>query len=343
MRQALGKIKRRVAGDAPAAAADDGELNPLAVGFDPATLPWMDKALHGVDEYVASLNGEATGDLRERLLHFMQFGYLVLPGAIEHELIDAYLADVRELFERREHAVKVNVEQVGEQAVRDSTPEQLAGPHVRLMDFHNTSVAGKKLALHPSIVDFLTHVFREKVVAMQSLTFVRGSEQGTHQDFAYVVAPRYPSHLAASWIALEDVHPDAGPLGYYPGSHTLRKFDWGDGLFHQAGVTKRDPVEFAPFLEAEARRMGLKAETFCPKKGDVFFWHGCLAHSGTPVNDPSRTRRSFVTHYSTLSGNPRDRRAIDQEPELIEYNGGVVFKDPVRGDEEDSFTRGAAL
>jgi ectoine hydroxylase-related dioxygenase (phytanoyl-CoA dioxygenase family) len=314
----------------------------MEVGFAPDTLPWLDRPFAGVDDYVSSLDGRAEDGLRERLLHWMQFGYVVLPAAIDHELIDAYLADVEEAFARREHSTNVMIEGYGVRALRECSPEQLAIKHLRVMDFHNASVAGKKLSLHPKIVGFLRHVFREPPVAMQTLTFMHSSEQATHQDFPFVVPTGYPSHLAASWIALEDVHPDSGPLGYYPGSHRLRKFDWGNGLFFDA-QSSQDELAFATFLEHEAQKMGLRAETFCPRKGDVFFWHGCLAHMGTTVRDPNRTRRSYVTHYSSMSGYPVDRRARHRKPLQIAYNGGVVYQDPTRPDEEDTFTRGAAF
>src|SRR5882757_10741837 len=90
-------------------AAPEGELAPrdplsLRGDFDRDTLPWIDAVMTSVDDYVQSLGETATTDdeLRERLLNWMQFGYAVLPGAVEHRLIDAYLEDVAELFERRE-------------------------------------------------------------------------------------------------------------------------------------------------------------------------------------------------------------------------------------------------
>ena len=313
-----------------------------ATEFAPDTLPWLDRAFVTIDEYVSSLNGDAAVGLRERLLHWMQFGYVVLPDAVEHSLIDAYLADIDEAFQGRELSVNVQTEEGGIRPLRQCTVEELATKHLRIMDFHNPSVAGKRLALHPRIIDFIRHVFREPPVAMQTLTFIYGSEQSTHQDFPYVVAPGCPSHLAASWIALEDVHPDAGPLGYYPGSHTLPKFQWGNGLFFTKQST-RDPAEFAAYLDREAERMGLGRATFCPRKGDVFFWHSSLAHMGTKVNEPDRTRRSLVTHYSSRRGCPVDRRAINEKPVVFEYNGGFVYRDPVRPGEEDSLTRGSSL
>jgi len=32
----------------------------------------------------------------------------------------------------------------------------------------------------------------------------------------------YPEgYLVGAWVAVEDIHPDSGPLVYYPGSHRL--------------------------------------------------------------------------------------------------------------------------
>jgi phytanoyl-CoA hydroxylase len=311
--------------------------------FDRATLPWMDAALATVDEYVESLGDQvpAGSDLRELLLSWLQFGYVVLPGAIEHRLIDAYLEDIGELFDGREGPTMLTLDPLGLRAINTLTADDLNTPALRVMDFHNQSIAGKKLALHPSIVSFLSHVFRQTIVCMQTLTFIHGTQQAAHQDYAFVVSG-IPSHLAAVWIALEDIHPDAGPLGYYPGSHSIRKFDFGDGLFLTPDSPRREP-EFLEHIERRCQERGLHEEVFLARKGDVFIWHSALAHSGTPVKDPSRTRRSLVAHYSTKSAYRVDRRAPDAPVVEHSYNGGIVFADPLRPEAEDSFPRGASI
>jgi phytanoyl-CoA hydroxylase len=313
----------------------------LPLDFDPETLPWLDRQVSRVDGYLARTNGgeDRGSELREKLLHYAQFGYVTFPGLIDHRLIDAYLADVEELFEQRKLSTPVMIEGYGTRPVHECQPSELETPHMRVMDFHSVSVAGKKMALHPQIVSFLGHVFRDTVVAMQTLTFMHGTEQTMHQDYAYVVPPRIPSHLAATWIALEDSHPDSGPLAYYPGSHTIRKFDWGNGLFFTPESTA-DEADFERHILTECRRMGLKEEVFLAKKGDVFFWHGALAHGGSPARDSARTRKSFVTHYSSRTAYPRDRRDPAATPDEHTYNGGVVYGDPVRPQDEDALTRG---
>jgi phytanoyl-CoA hydroxylase len=225
--------------------------------------------------------------------------------------------------------------------LRDARPEVFEQHHLRLMDFHNPSLAGKKISMHPAIMNFLRHVFRDVPVAMQTLTFIHGSEQYIHRDYAYVV-PAIPSHLAATWVALEDVHPDSGPLVYYPGSHLLPKFDWGNGLLLTGESTKNE-WDFACDIDAEAKRMGLRLEAFTPKKGDVFVWHSALAHGGSPVRDPKLTRKAYVTHYSSRAGYPRDRRKSDGPPVTFEMNGGVIYGDPRWPEEENCLRRGEGL
>lgn len=314
------------------------------LAFDEATLPWLDRGASAVDRYVESLEGELPSayDLRSCLLHFSQFGYLILRAAVEPELIDRYLADVERLVSSREASTVVELDGVGLRHVRDCSAEELASPHMRIMDFHNQSMTGKRLALHPTLVSFVGHVLREPVVAMHTLTFMRPTEQRLHQDSAFVVPAEIPSHMMAAWVALEDVHPEAGPLGYYPGSHTIRKFDWGDanawegGLFLSEQSTKT-PEDFAAYLEQECERAGLKLETFLARKGDVLFWHGSLVHGGTAAIS-ERTRKSFVTHYSSLSAHPRDRRFPGTDPVAFEYGGGFTYIDARRADEENSFS-----
>ncbi|MEA2462078.1 MAG: hypothetical protein QOH90_2255 [Actinomycetota bacterium] len=311
--------------------------------FERETLPWLDAALAQVDDYVEALGDQApaTYDLREKLKLWLQFGYATLPGAAEHALIDAYLADVEELLTRRASPTMVTVHPLGDRAIDSLSAEDLDTPMMRIMDFHNQSIAGKKLAMTRSIIEFLGHVFRHTVVCMQTLTFIHGTQQAAHQDYAFVVAG-IPSQLAAAWIALEDVHPDAGPLGYYPGSHTIRKFDFGNGLFMTPESPRRE-VDFLEHIEQRCAERGLQEELFMARKGDVFVWHAALAHSGTPVNNPTRTRRSLVAHYSTREAYRTDRRDPEATPVEHHYNGGVLFADPRRPEAEDSFRRGAEI
>ncbi len=304
----------------------------MPLDFSSENLPWLDQQSPNIGDYLKSLRNPSAG-LGEQLEHWSKFGFIRIPGLIDHQLIDAYLDDVAAVAAHPDRTrTRLMIEGYGERPACDFPREAFDQHHLRFMDLHNLSQAGKALSLHPGIVAFLGHVFQDTVVAMQSLTFQHSTEQSTHQDFAYVRA-QIPSHLAATWIALEDVHPDAGPLFYYPGSHRIEKFDWGNGLYLTPESSKGEG-EFATFLDQKCAESGLQREVFYPKKGDVFFWHAALAHGGSPVINPELTRKSYVTHYSSKAAYPRDRRAPHKNPVAFTMNGGLVFQNPVLPQEE---------
>jgi hypothetical protein len=70
----------------------------------------------------------------------------------------------------------------------------------------------------------------------------------------------------------------------------------------------------------------------------MLFWHAGLVHGGSQAVHPEMTRKSYVTHYSTKSAYPRDRRALEAEPNHIEINNGFLYLDPLNPEEENRFT-----
>lgn len=317
--------------------------------FDYNTLPWIDKKQADIGGFVKQYNRQQNlpYDLAEKLEFWRQNGYVILEQAIPAAWVDQLWSEVEELFEHNEkYRLKVQVdlpEYAGRevQEAKDLPKNVINGKHIKIMDFHNSSVIGKKIMLHNSIVAFLEAVFSERVVAMQSLLFKYGSQQPTHQDFAYVVSEN-PSHLAASWIALEDVQPGSGPLYYYPGSHVNKKFDFGNGIFYNHEST-HDPNDFARFIEANCERLGQTRKPLLIKKGDVLLWHAALAHGGDAITSPNQTRKSFVSHYSSVNAYRHHRQQPDAEPVRHSYNGADVFAHPKLQDHEDIFDTGRGM
>ena len=94
---------------------------------------------------------------------------------------------------------------------------------MRIVDVYAARPAALKVLLAPKLVRFLSLIFDAEPLLFQSLTFECGSEQGMHQDSAYVVVSS-PMELVASWTALEDIRPDSGELQYFEGSHRLPEY-----------------------------------------------------------------------------------------------------------------------
>jgi hypothetical protein len=129
------------------------------------------------------------------------------------------------------------------------------------------------------------------------------------------MTPKTQSHLLATWIALEDVHPDAGPLVYYPGSHKIPLYTFADGTHH---ARQEEMNRWTAYIQDEMEGRGIKSQTFVAGKGDLFIWHSDLVHGGSALADPTKTRRSLVCHYFSENDCARDENL-----QLEELNGGL--------------------
>lgn len=300
-----------------------------ALDFDSETLPWVDRPSFPQESDRRIEAGTLDLATAHRLMDWRHQGFLYLPGCLDGSQVDAVLTEYETSWEERP-GIRVLVEGVGEQDFVDVAPRsELHHHHFRLLDFHDASPAVRQAIFHPTIVDNLRAIFDQTPVAMQSLFFEYGSEQATHQDFPYVQA-QILSHLVGCWIALEDVGPDNGPLFYYPGSHRLSKYDWGDGSLRWGGKDYEEVARFEHDLSKRCDGAGLERLTFHAKKGDVFLWHAALAHGGSPVVSHELSRKSLVAHFSTREGYPRDRRWPELVPAIEDINGGVLYRKPKR-------------
>ncbi|MCG8458235.1 MAG: phytanoyl-CoA dioxygenase family protein [Holophagales bacterium] len=294
------------------------------VDFDAATLPWVDRDDFETELEHRNAAGELEGEEAEALRQFRTRGYVAFPRLLAEDQVDALVADHDRAWEEG-WPVQALVEGRGVVEVSGLPPRgELGSHHYRLNDIQDVSDAARRAMLDSRIMRFLRAYFAGSPVAMQSLFFEFGSEQGTHQDFPYVQS-QILSHLVGCWIACDDVDADNGPLFYYPGSHRLPKFDWGDGSLTFDGRDHSQVERFADYLEHAAEQAGLERLTFHAGRGDVFLWHGALVHGGSPATDPKKTRRSLVVHYSSRDAYPHDRRFPHADPELYERNGGYVY------------------
>src|SRR5207244_597547 len=99
--------------------------------------------------------------------------------------------------------------------------------------------------------------------------FERGSQQDYHFDTYYMPGP-CTDGLVVSSVCLEDVHPDAGPLTYFPGSHEIPPYRFSHGALHAVVDEMEEATDYA---RAEIAERGLQAQEFHGHAGDVFIWH----------------------------------------------------------------------
>jgi ectoine hydroxylase-related dioxygenase (phytanoyl-CoA dioxygenase family) len=255
----------------------------------------------------------SAGELAETdaaLLHdFVDNGFAALSVGVDAEFADALDQEIDDLWERRPADLAVSAPG---RAARPTSFPDYDGPvrplGYRIPDLHSHSSRARDLYLDPEIFRVLELIFDQQAIAFQSLYFEYGSQQGLHRDPMFV-ATQPSSHLLAAWIALEDITPESGPLSYVAGSHLLPYFEFEPGKITCAtGVPPEKRQEFSRVTHEMLQAQGFEIKTLTCKRGDVFIWHGGLFHGGTKIEDKSRTRRSFVVHYSTAA-NYKSRRA----------------------------------
>ena len=167
--------------------------------------------------------------------------------------------------------------------------------HFKFNDLYLENDAVRRMALDPTLVAALADSLGDEPVLVNSLYFEQSSTQGRHIDSLYMT-PRTPGNVIATWTALEDVHPDAGPLRYWPGSHQIPLHRFSDGTHH---AINEEMDTWQEYIDHEIAARGIEPVEFLARCGDVFIWHANLAHAGGNIVDRSRTRKSLVCHYYT--------------------------------------------
>ncbi|MBK7858075.1 MAG: phytanoyl-CoA dioxygenase family protein [Archangiaceae bacterium] len=270
---------------------------------------WLDHpdALVQVNERLA--NGLITEEQAEYCRAFVRDGYVILPRAIPADVLDRVWAKYSE------GVAAGRVASSGEKKTADDPH------HGHVMNAHLIVPEIYDAFAHPKVMETANLLLGREMVPFQTLMFPKGREQLAHSDSIHMTT--YPlGYMCASWIAFEDIHPDSGPLFYYPGSHRLPYV-----FARDVGI---DPVEFRtrqyalvaeryePYIQRVLDSSGLERKTFLAKKGDVLFWHANLIHGGSMRKDIRPSRRSMACHYFAkgafcyhdLAGAPADR--LDQ-------------------------------
>ena len=167
---------------------------------------------------------------------------------------------------------------------------------LRIQDAWQQVEAVKQLALEPRVLEVLEQLYGRRPFAFQTLNFPVGTQQHLHSDAVHFHSEP-AGFMCGVWVALEDIHPDAGPLEYVAGSQRLPYLQAHDvGVSsHPAAAVSQEIFHQAWTAMIEAQ--GLQRQVFLPRLGEALIWSANLLHGGSAVADPARSRWSQVTHY----------------------------------------------
>ena len=186
-----------------------------------------------------------------------------------------------------------------------------------------------ELCCQPALAEAMEELTGEPMGVHLNLTGWRSTTRNWHFD-QYLNEPVVGGFYAAVWIALDDIHPDAGPFEYVPGSHRwwapisqrkMRNALGADGTGPN-WPTHSERI-LTPLFERELAERDVTPTPFLGKRGDVLIWHGRLLHRGSIPVDPNRERRALIAHFSGIHHRP------DMPPAVQHPAGGWYF--PLNG------------
>lgn len=236
-----------------------------------------------------SLTVENTEPLLGTDSDWHQNGVTILPNFMPHDLIDNYVAERRTLLFGNKW--------------RTGWHKPTPYLHVKSM---------RDLALYAPLMEKLKERIEDTAGLHLTLTGFQSTERAPHQD-RYLNPEKVGQKYVAVWIACDDIHPDAGPFTYVPGSHKWRVFERRkvqDYEMERTGRVHPDtwPTDTQDFVgtacNEETLKQNVEKVAFIPKKGDVLIWHSSLVHEGSIPKDKTLQRPALICHYSSIHHRP---------------------------------------
>lgn len=226
--------------------------------------------------------------LNDAAQYYEEQGYVVLPGLLPERLVDKLLSLYqRDILRTRTKFYRQNTN------VYDHNRFTSHGHVIQsFLDVHNYKrfpefrQAALDLYFSPELLDGLhTVTGHAKHNLMQSMLFDANAATPPHQDWWYLDS--VPNgNLLGAWIALEDIHEDAGRFYVLAGTHRVS--------LHEKNMAHSDwLVRMREYMDAHPELIHVPAL----KKGDVLFWNSRTIHGSLPTKDLQHSRKSLTAHF----------------------------------------------
>ncbi|MBV9506918.1 MAG: phytanoyl-CoA dioxygenase family protein [Acidobacteriia bacterium] len=289
---------------------------------------------------------------------YREQGYVLLEQALPAELIEEHVFRLDEVY--RQHGIESYTALIDRRS--DKTRFQALLRAVQ--ELHNDE-PGLQLTMHPGLREPIAEVLQGDPIRVSALSQLWGSEATPHADTSIVWRGPWQTACRA-WCALEDIHPEAGPLFLYPKTHLTTGDTYRDEVLSadpkfidvlgELGQGQLRGDEFhlraKPLFEAArdliaARVADLQRVSFPIRRGDVVVFSFQTIHGGEPIIDKSRRRRAMIMDWHLGStedflmnaywGETYDHRCeenrLEKDPVQVTTLGSYATPDLSVGDE----------
>lgn len=268
---------------------------------DLISLPWIE-----TDFFYSQLKKKKiSNEFKQYAIKFHEEGYCVVDLDLSQKIINKIIDTVNNLSKSKD--VKLNPKIYH----YNNSP--------RIIEGWKKSKTIKELALNKKILKLLSFFYRKKPIAINTINFIKGSDQPLHSDYIHFSSSPH-KYLTATWVALEDTNIENGPLMVVPRSHKLEIIDYS--FFNMSTPRSMNELGkyykiYETYIKQLVKEKKLIIKPVLMKKGQALIWAANLLHGGKKIIDPNSTRYSQVTHYHFENCN-------------FYYNPG--FSNPIKGE-----------
>ena len=215
-------------------------------------------------------------------------GYLIF-NINKTELIDKVNQDVKKIIKEKKYKTNTKIYSY------NNSP--------RIVESFKLSNNCCKLAKIKIVRDKIQNLYKEKPYPFSTINFIKSTQQPLHSDYSHFgTIPKLK--LVGSWIALQDIDENSGPLHVVPGSHKMgiyNFFDYTKKMPTSLNDVKKNYSKYEKWIKKEMKKKNLKSIVPKMKKGDCILWDANLLHGSPKCNNNRLLRRSQVTHWSFKS------------------------------------------
>lgn len=245
------------------------------------SLPWIES-----DFFYSQLKTKKISrEFKRYAIKFHEDGYCVVDLGLSKKKINEIIKTVNNLSKSKD--VKLNPKIYH----YNKSP--------RIIEGWKKSKTIKELALNKKILKLLNFLYRKKPIPINTINFIKGSDQPLHSDYIHFSSSPH-KYLTAAWVALEDTNSNNGPLMVVPGSHKLDIIDYS--FFNISTPRSMNELSkyykvYEKYIKQLVKEKKLTIKPILMKKGHALIWAANLLHGGTKIVDKNSTRYSQVTHY----------------------------------------------
>lgn len=241
--------------------------------------PWVESDLFNY--YLRFKNSK----IKKIAKFFNKNGYVIIDLKLSKNYINKTISDIKKL------AFNPNSKKNPKYFHYNESP--------RIIEGFKKSEYIKELCHNKMIISLLKQLYEKKPVPINSINFIRGTEQPLHSDYIHFGSIPH-KYLAAAWIALENTNNSNGAISVVPGSHKTQIIDY-ETLNLPAPSSTEEIAKFYKiyenYIKNVVRSKKLKIKNLKLKPGQAIIWAANLLHGGQKIIDKKKTRFSQVVHY----------------------------------------------